>query len=87
MLTKRSKFWLFGAILILIVFAQIRNAAREFDSSLNFSSNGFAPANTTSGDWNRNTPGGNIGGGNIGGTRECFYYNDPNSGSSVMTGC
>lgn len=82
MLTKRSKFWLFGAILILIVFAQIRNAAREFDSSLNFSSNGFAPANTTSGDWNRNTPGGNIGG-----TRECFYYNDPNSGSSVMTGC
>jgi hypothetical protein len=35
------------------------------------------------GDWIQPTPGGTVGG-----NRDCFYYNDPSSGSSVMTpGC
>ena len=36
---------------------------------------------STGDDWIRRTPGGTIGG-----DTNCFYYNDPSTGSSVMTG-
>jgi hypothetical protein len=36
---------------------------------------------SSGGDWIRRTPGGTVGG-----SGNCFYYNDPESGSSVMTG-
>ena len=82
---KRSKFFLVAVILpVLIVFAQIRQASRDdayyFPATQGF--DGFSASSTQSQDWNKSTPGGNIGG-----TRDCFYYNDPSSGSSVTTGC
>lgn len=81
---KRSKLFLIAVVLlVLIVFAQIRQASRDelyFPTSQGFA--GYSPSNTQSQDWNESTPGGNIGG-----TRDCFYDNDPSSGSSIMTGC
>jgi hypothetical protein len=82
--TKRGKLFLVAVmLLVLIVFAQIRQASRGelyFPVTPGFDS--YNSSGTQNQDWNQSTPGGNIGG-----TRDCFYYNDPSSGSSVMTGC
>ena len=82
--TKRGKLFLVAVmLLVLIVFAQIRQASRGelyFPATPGFAN--YSASNTQNQNWNQSTPGGNIGG-----TGDCFYYNDPSSGSSVMTGC
>lgn len=80
-----------AVIVVLVILAVLFLRAVSGEPG-GFGSGGFGgppgfdqPGGNAPGDggWMRHTPGGTVGG-----TRDCFYYNDPEGGSSVMSqGC